>query len=138
MGRGVPRRGPEPGPEIAWSPLSAHGYGTVLWHSAGGSVKVREHRGGTGRRSDRARSRRCETRWTTGTGWSWRSPRPAGGALGEVPIGAVIVRGGEVVGRGHNRREIDGDPLAHAELLAIRRGRGARSAAGGWSAARCT
>jgi tRNA(adenine34) deaminase len=43
-------------------------------------------------------------------------------ALGEVPIGAVVV-GGEpaaVLGRGHNRREIDGDPLAHAELLAIR------------------
>jgi tRNA(adenine34) deaminase len=41
-------------------------------------------------------------------------------ALGEVPIGAVVVRGGEVLGRGHNRREIDGDPLAHAEVLAIR------------------
>ena len=40
--------------------------------------------------------------------------------LGEVPIGAVVVLGGEVVGRGHNRREIDGDPLAHAELLALR------------------
>ena len=31
--------------------------------------------------------------------------------LGEVPIGAVVVRDGEVVGRGHNRRELDGDPL---------------------------
>ncbi len=40
-------------------------------------------------------------------------------ALGEVPIGAVVVRGGEIVGRGHNRRESDQDPLAHAELLAI-------------------
>ena len=45
--------------------------------------------------------------------------------IGEVPIGAVIVcgdpgRGGEVVGRGHNRRETDGDPLAHAEMLALR------------------
>ena len=40
-------------------------------------------------------------------------------ALGEVPVGAVIVRGQEVVGRGHNRRESDQDPLAHAELLAI-------------------
>src|ERR1044072_3689311 len=44
----------------------------------------------------------------------------AAGAIGEVPIGAVVVAGGEVVGRGHNRREVDGDPLAHAELLAIR------------------
>jgi tRNA(adenine34) deaminase len=41
-------------------------------------------------------------------------------ALGEVPVGAVIVRDGEILGRGHNRREIDGDPLAHAELLALR------------------
>jgi len=39
--------------------------------------------------------------------------------LGEVPIGAVIVHAGEVIGRGHNRRETDQDPLAHAELLAI-------------------
>jgi len=39
--------------------------------------------------------------------------------LGEVPIGAVIVHDGEVIGRGHNRRETDQDPLAHAELLAI-------------------
>jgi tRNA(adenine34) deaminase len=40
--------------------------------------------------------------------------------LGEVPVGAVVVRDGAVVGRGHNRREIDHDPTAHAELLAIR------------------
>jgi tRNA(adenine34) deaminase len=40
---------------------------------------------------------------------------------GDVPIGAVVVRQGEVLGRGHNRREVDGDPLAHAELIAIRR-----------------
>ena len=39
---------------------------------------------------------------------------------GEVPVGAVVIRGEEVVGRGHNRREIDADPLAHAEFLAIR------------------
>lgn len=49
--------------------------------------------------------------------------------LGEVPIGAVVVRGGEILGRGHNRREIDGDPLAHAEILAIR---DAASRMGGW------
>ena len=40
--------------------------------------------------------------------------------LGEVPVGAVVVRGGEIVGRGHNRREVDGDPLAHAEMVALR------------------
>jgi tRNA(adenine34) deaminase len=41
-------------------------------------------------------------------------------ALGEVPIGAVFVRDGEVIARAHNRRELDRDPLAHAEVLAIR------------------
>lgn len=40
---------------------------------------------------------------------------------GDVPIGAVVVRQGEPLGRGHNRREVDGDPLAHAELIALRR-----------------
>lgn len=39
--------------------------------------------------------------------------------LGEVPVGALMVQGDVVVGRGYNRREIDADPLAHAELLAI-------------------
>ena len=56
--------------------------------------------------------------------------------IGEVPIGAVVVRDGEVVGRGHNRREIDGDPLAHAEILAIRQAASA-SADGGSPGARC-
>jgi tRNA(adenine34) deaminase len=49
--------------------------------------------------------------------------------LGEVPIGAVLVRDGEVLGRAHNRRELDRDPLAHAELLAIRQ---AAARTGGW------
>ncbi|MEP7012092.1 MAG: tRNA adenosine(34) deaminase TadA [Acidobacteriota bacterium] len=56
-------------------------------------------------------------------------------ALGEVPIGAVIVRGGEVVGRGYNRRETDGDPLGHAEILAIRE---AAEQVGGWRLTGCT
>ena len=55
--------------------------------------------------------------------------------IGEVPVGAVVVRGREVMGRGHNRREIDGDPLAHAELLAIRQ---AATAVGGWRLSGCT
>ena len=38
---------------------------------------------------------------------------------GEVPIGAVVVRDGEVVGRGHNRRETGKNALYHAEVLAI-------------------
>ena len=41
-------------------------------------------------------------------------------ALGEVPVGAVVVAGGRILGRGHNRRELDSDPLGHAELLALR------------------
>jgi tRNA(adenine34) deaminase len=42
-------------------------------------------------------------------------------ALGEVPVGAVVVHDGLVVGEGMNRREIDRDPLAHAEILALAR-----------------
>lgn len=38
----------------------------------------------------------------------------------DVPVGAVAVRNGEIIGRGHNRREIDNDPTAHAEMIAIR------------------
>jgi tRNA(adenine34) deaminase len=56
-------------------------------------------------------------------------------AIGEVPIGAVVVREGEALGRGYNRREIDGDPLAHAEILAIRQAAGAM---GGWRLTGCT
>jgi tRNA(adenine34) deaminase len=44
----------------------------------------------------------------------------AAGDRGEVPIGAVAVFEGRVVGRGANRREGDRDPTAHAEMLAIR------------------
>jgi len=40
-------------------------------------------------------------------------------AMGEVPVGAVVVRDGVVIAAAHNRREVDGDPTAHAELLAI-------------------
>jgi tRNA(adenine34) deaminase len=49
--------------------------------------------------------------------------------LGEVPVGAVAVRAGLVVGRGFNRREVDRDPFAHAELLAMRE---AAAAVGAW------
>ena len=41
-------------------------------------------------------------------------------AAGEVPVGAVALFEGRVVGRGANRREVDQDPTAHAELLALR------------------
>lgn len=39
---------------------------------------------------------------------------------GEVPVGCVVVHGAEIIGRGHNHREETGDPLAHAEMLALR------------------
>src|SRR3954468_1992099 len=38
----------------------------------------------------------------------------------DVPVGAVIVHGGEVIGAGHNERELRQDPSAHAEMLALR------------------
>jgi len=44
----------------------------------------------------------------------------AAGALGEVPIGAVLVHEGRIVGRGGNRRETSNDPTTHAEMVAIR------------------
>jgi tRNA(adenine34) deaminase len=48
---------------------------------------------------------------------------------GDVPIGAVVVRGGEVIGAAGNERELRGDPTAHAELLALRQ---AAERLGGW------
>ena len=38
----------------------------------------------------------------------------------DVPIGAVVVHGGEVIGAGHNERELRSDPTAHAEMIALR------------------
>jgi tRNA(adenine34) deaminase len=56
-------------------------------------------------------------------------------ALGEVPIGAVIVRGGEIVGSGYNLRETRNDPTAHAEMIAIRQ---ASERLGAWRLLGCT
>ena len=42
--------------------------------------------------------------------------------MGEVPVGAVIVRDGEIIGRGHNETETRKDPTAHAEIMALRQG----------------
>jgi len=41
-------------------------------------------------------------------------------ADGEVPVGCVLTMGSEIIGRGHNRRQRDQDPTAHAEMIAIR------------------
>ena len=43
----------------------------------------------------------------------------------DVPIGAVVVRAGEVIGAGHNERELRQDPTAHAEAIALREAAGA-------------
>lgn len=43
----------------------------------------------------------------------------AAAVVGEVPIGAVVVRAGEIIARAHNRRELDQDPSAHAEFAAL-------------------
>jgi len=56
-------------------------------------------------------------------------------AIGEVPIGAVVVRNGEIIARAHNLRETTHDATAHAEILAIRR---AGEALGGWRLMGCT
>ncbi len=54
----------------------------------------------------------------------------------DVPVGCVVVdAAGTVVGRGRNRREADGDPLAHAELVALR---DAAAARGEWNLEDCT
>ncbi len=54
--------------------------------------------------------------------------------LGEVPIGAIIVRDNEIIARGHNLRESAKDPTAHAEILAIKR---ASNVLGGWRLTKC-
>lgn len=59
----------------------------------------------------------------------------AAAEIGEVPIGAVVVCDGAVVSRAHNLREIDNDPTAHAELLAIR---DASQRLGRWRLSDCT
>lgn len=59
----------------------------------------------------------------------------AAAALGEVPIGAVVVRAGEIVARAHNRRELDQDPSAHAEFSALC---AAAQALGRWRLSDCT
>ena len=56
-------------------------------------------------------------------------------ALDEVPIGCVIVAGDKIIARGYNRRNTDKNPLAHAELSAIRK---ASKKTGDWRLEECT
>lgn len=53
----------------------------------------------------------------------------------DVPIGAVLIHGGEVLAAAHNERELRGDPTAHAEILALRE---ASRALGSWRLLDCT
>ena len=56
---------------------------------------------------------------------------------GDVPVGALVLgRGGDVTGRGANRRERLADPLAHAEMIALRDA--AESGSEGWNLSGCT
>jgi tRNA(adenine34) deaminase len=54
--------------------------------------------------------------------------------MGEVPVGAVVHREGHVIARAHNQREMDQDPTAHAEILALRQ---AASVLGSWRLEDC-
>ncbi len=54
---------------------------------------------------------------------------------GEIPVGAVIVKDGEVIASAHNNREATGDATGHAEVLAIRK---VCEALGGWHLEKCT
>lgn len=56
-------------------------------------------------------------------------------ALGEVPIGCIIVHEGKIIGRGYNRRNTDKNTLSHAEITAIRK---ASKVIGDWRLEECT
>ncbi len=54
---------------------------------------------------------------------------------GDVPVGAVVVRDGRIIARGHNQRELLKDPTAHAEMIALT---SAAEAVGDWRLTECT
>ena len=56
-------------------------------------------------------------------------------AEGEIPVGAVLVKDGQIIAKAHNRRETDHDPTAHAELLCMRQ---AAAILGDWRLRGCT
>ncbi len=56
-------------------------------------------------------------------------------AHGDVPVGAIVVRDGAVIGSRHNERELTGDPTAHAEILVLR---DAAETVGSWRLDGCT
>ncbi|MDR3051465.1 MAG: tRNA adenosine(34) deaminase TadA [Oscillospiraceae bacterium] len=75
--------------------------------------------------------------WAEHAAWMREALAEAALALeaGEVPVGAVVVRGNQMIARAHNAREASADPTAHAEMLAIRR---AAATLGAWRLAGCS
>lgn len=92
--------------------------GTGIWHglawracSRARRPRRRTRRPSPGRRTARRR-RSCRRRW--------RRPTPASRPGTADPFGTVIVKDGEIVGRGHNRVVVNQDPTCHGEMEAIR------------------
>jgi len=56
-------------------------------------------------------------------------------SMGEVPVGAVVVKDNKIIGEGYNRRETDGSAIAHAEILAIE---ASCKTLGSWRLENCT
>lgn len=54
---------------------------------------------------------------------------------GDVPVGALVIKDGEIIGRGENRRQLNADPLAHAECIALK---DAASNIGSWNLSQCS
>jgi tRNA(adenine34) deaminase len=59
----------------------------------------------------------------------------AAATRGEVPVGAVVIRQGEIIARAGNRRQVSGDPTAHAEMIVLRE---AGQKVGDWRLSECT
>ena len=64
----------------------------------------------------------AETQPEADAAWMERALEQAALAAeaGEVPVGALVIKDGEIIGRGHNRNLLDNDPTAHAEIVALR------------------
>ncbi|HEY1939324.1 MAG TPA: tRNA adenosine(34) deaminase TadA [Candidatus Angelobacter sp.] len=62
------------------------------------------------------------TRWREDAAWMETALEQAAlaAAAGEVPVGALVIKDGEIIGRGRNRNLLDNDPTAHAEIVALR------------------
>ena len=103
----------------AGDPGSAAGVPRVVFHTGSGAMEESEEQ----RERDRE--------------WMRRALEEAAlaAACGEVPVGAVVVRGGALVAAGHNLTHTLQDPSAHAEMVAIRR---AAQATGHWRLLDCT